>query len=48
MSGLTVQQAGKVVGLKPSTIYLHVPGGAAALKAEDEIDLPDDDSDKPN
>lgn len=46
-SGMTVQQAGKVVGLKPSTIYLHVPGGAAALKAEDEIDLPGDDSDNP-
>lgn len=43
-SGLTVPQAGKVVGLKPSTIYLHLPGGAAALRAEDEIDLPNDDS----
>jgi DNA invertase Pin-like site-specific DNA recombinase len=43
-SGMTVQEAGKVVGLKPSTIYLHLPGGAAALRAEDELEALDEDS----
>ena len=43
-SGMTVPQAGKVVGLKPSTIYLHLPGGAAGLRAEDELEALDEDS----
>ena len=43
--GMSVPEAGKAVGLKPSTIYRDIPGGVTAVLAEakaeeDELDIP--------
>lgn len=44
--GMSVPEAGRVVGLKPSTIYRDIPGGVTtvlteAKAEEDELDIPE-------
>ncbi len=38
--GMSVQNAARAVGLAKSTLYRDLPGGAAAIGPEDDVDIP--------